>query len=101
VTAHHDLVLENWGALLTDVNGVQYNRFVPQMKSAITFAHQVAEGLQYISREKSVSFQLFYTGHSLGGCLAQITTFTTEYLKREKKVFLKIMMTKSVFIPTQ
>jgi hypothetical protein len=36
-----------------------------------------------------VSFQLFFTGHSLGGWLAQITTLTTEYLKREGNFFLR------------
>jgi hypothetical protein len=32
---------------------------------------------------------VFFTGHSLGGWLAQITTFTTEYLKTEGNTFLK------------
>ena len=89
VIAHRGLVLKNFGALLTDVNGVLRNHYVPQMESAITFAHKVVEGLQEVNRIKGVSFELFYTGHSLGGWLAQITTFTTEYLKKEKKVFLK------------
>jgi hypothetical protein len=29
------------------------------------------------------SFHLFFTSHSLGGWLAKVTTYTTEYLKRE------------------
>jgi hypothetical protein len=56
------------------------------MNSASTFAHKVVEVLREV---KGVSFHLFFTGHSLGGWLAQITTFTTEYLKRESKFFLK------------
>ena len=99
VIAHRGLVLKNWGALLTDIKGVLRNRHVPQMESSITFAHKVVEGLQDISRENGVSFQLFYTGHSLGGWLAQITTFTTEYLKKEKKVFLKSNDDKECFHP--
>jgi len=82
-------VHKNLGALLTNVNGVLHNQYVPQMESAITFALKVVEGLRDISRKNGVSFQLFYTGHSLGGWLAQITTFTTEYLKIEGNVFLK------------
>jgi hypothetical protein len=58
------------------------------MSSACTFAHRVVEVLQSVNEMKGVSFQLFFTGHSLGGWLAQVTTFTTEYLKGEKYVFL-------------
>jgi hypothetical protein len=59
------------------------------MESASTFAHKVVEVLQNINRINRVSLQLFFTGHSLGGWLAQITTFTTEYLKIEENNFLK------------
>ena len=38
---------------------------------------------------KGVSFQLFFTGHSLGGWLTKVTTFTTEFLKKEENFFLK------------
>jgi hypothetical protein len=47
--------------------------------------------LQNINRVKRVSFQLFFTGHSLGGWLQQITTFTNKYLKIEGNVFLGSM----------
>jgi hypothetical protein len=60
------------------------------MDSASTFAHKVVEVLREVNRIKGVSFQLFFTGHSLGGWLAQVTTFTTEYLKTEGNIFLKI-----------
>jgi len=62
---------------------------LPQVESASTFAHKVVEVLQEVSETKGVSFQLFFTGHSTGGWLAQITTFTTEYLKTEGNIFLK------------
>jgi hypothetical protein len=58
------------------------------MESASTFAHKVVEVLREVSQMKRVSFELFFTGHSLGGWLAQVTTFTTEYLEREGKFFL-------------
>ena len=71
------------------LQGVLLDHSVPQMESAITFAHKVVEVLQEVNETKGVSFQLFFTGHSSGGWLAQITTFTIEYLKRERNIFLK------------
>jgi hypothetical protein len=68
---------------------VLFENHVPQLSSASTFAHKVVEVLQVVNRLKPVSFQLFFTGHSLGGCLAQVTTFTTKNLKREENVFLR------------
>jgi hypothetical protein len=50
------------------------------MNSAITFADKVSSVLSELSKKLGVNFQLFFTGHSLGGWLAQITTFTTKYL---------------------
>jgi len=91
VIAHRGTKFTNLGALWTDLNGVLRNKYVRQMESASTFAHKVVEVLQEVAQTKRVSFQLFFTGHSLGGWLAQITTFTTEYLKREGKFFLRIM----------
>jgi len=99
VIAHRGLVVTNLGALWTDVHGVLHNQYVPQMESAITFAHKVVEGLRDISRKNGVSFQLFYTGHSLGGWLAQITTFTTKYLEIEGNVFLKSNNDKDCYHP--
>jgi len=90
VIAHRGTNPNNLGALWTDMKGVVLNQYVRQMESASTFADKVVEVLESVSREKGVIFQLFYTGHSLGGWLAQITTFTTKYLKRERNIFLKI-----------
>jgi hypothetical protein len=59
------------------------------MKSASTFAYKVVEVLRDVNHERETNFQVFFTGHSLGGWLAQITTFTTEYLKTEGNTFLK------------
>jgi hypothetical protein len=66
-----------------------FENHVPQMSSASTFAHSVVEVLQEVNQLKRVSFQLFFTGHTVGGWLAQVTTFTTQYLKREENLFLK------------
>jgi len=78
VIAHRGTDIKNFGALLTDVKGVVFNNYVNQMSSASTFSNKVVSGLQEIEQQKKVSFELFFTGHSLGGWLAQITTFTTE-----------------------
>jgi len=89
VIAHRGTDPTNLGALWTDLKGVVHNKYVGQMESASTFAHNVVEVLREVNRKKGVSFQLFFTGHSLGGWLAQITTFTTEYLKRDGKIFFQ------------
>jgi hypothetical protein len=89
VTAHRGTKITNVGALLTDVKGVFLNKYVNQMSSASTFASKVADVLQEIEQEKKVNFELFFTGHSLGGWLAQITTFTAEYLEVKGGTFLK------------
>jgi hypothetical protein len=89
----------NLGALWTDVKGVYLNQFVSQMDSASTFAHKVVEVLREVKQKHQVSFQLFFTGHSLGGWLAQITTFTTEYLKTESNIFLKSKKDQGCFHP--
>jgi hypothetical protein len=59
------------------------------MESASTFAHKVVEVLQEVNQEKGPIFQVFFTGHSLGGWLAQITTFTMKYLQVEGSTFVK------------
>jgi hypothetical protein len=89
VIAHRGTKPTKLGSLWADLFGVMFENHVPQMSSASTFANEVVEVLQEVSRIKRVSFQLFFTGHSLGGWLAQVTTFTTKYLKREKNFFLK------------
>jgi len=89
VIAHRGTDPTNLGALLTDLKGVLRNQYVRQMDSASTFAHKVVEVLREVTGKYGVSFQLFFTGHILGGWLAQITTFTTKYLNIEGNVFLK------------
>jgi hypothetical protein len=59
------------------------------MESASTFAYNVAEVLRDVNHGKGRNFQVFFADHSLGGWLAQITTFTAEYLKTEGNTFLK------------
>ena len=89
VIAHRGTNPTNVGAVWTDLKGVMHNRYVQQMESASTISHKVVEVLQEVKREKGSIFQLFFTGHSLGGWLAQITTFTTKYLKIKGNTFLK------------
>ena len=88
VIAHRGTQLRNCGALWTDCCGVVCEGYVPQMRSASTFAYKVVKALREVNEGMGISFQMFFTGHSLGGWLAQVTTFTTEYLKREGKFFL-------------
>jgi len=99
VIAHRGTLPTNLGALRADVKGVLLNRYVSQMDSASTFAHTVVEVLQEVNRKYRVSFQLFFTGHSLGGWLAQVTTFTTEYLKAQSKFFLRSVDDNDCFHP--
>jgi hypothetical protein len=80
----------NFGAAWTDLKGVVLNDYVRQMESASTFAHKVVEVLREVNRMEGVSFQLFFTGHSLGDWLAQGTTFTTEYLEKKGDFSLEI-----------
>ena len=89
VIAHRGTHIKNVGALVTDVKGVLFNNYVEQMNSASTFANKVVSVLQEIEQDKKVSFELFLTGHSLGGWLAQVTAFTTEYLEVKGSKFLK------------
>ena len=89
VIAHRGTQFKNAGPLVTDFNGVLLNNYVQQMSSASTFANKVVAVLQEIEQEMKVSFELFFTGHSLGGWLAQITNFATEYLEVKGYRFLK------------
>jgi hypothetical protein len=66
VIAHRGTNIKNIGALVTNVKGVLFNNYVDQMSSASTFANKVVAVLQEIEKEKKVSFELFFTGHSLG-----------------------------------
>jgi len=89
VIAHRGTDVKNIGALVTDLKGVLFNNYVEQMNSASTFAKKVVSVLQEIEQENKVSFEQFFTGHSLGGWLAQVTAFTTEYLEVKEDKFLK------------
>jgi hypothetical protein len=89
VIAHRGTDITNVGALVADVKGVLFNNYVQQMSSASTFANKVVAVLQEIEQGKKVIFEVFFTGHSLGGWLAQITTFTTDYLEVKGGTFLK------------
>jgi hypothetical protein len=70
VITHRGTDIKNVGAVVTDVKGVLRNKYVNQMRSASTFANKVVEVLQEIEQRKKVSFEIFFTGHSLGGWLA-------------------------------
>jgi len=99
VIAHRGTKLKNLGVEFTDVVRVMFKNRVPEMCSASTFTHKVVEVLRELIRTKSVTFELFLTGHHLGGWLAQVTTFTAECLKTKSKMFLKIVNEEDCFHP--
>ena len=101
VIAHRGIKITNLGAVCADVAGVAFKNHVPQMSSVGTFAHKVVEVLGEVKREHQVSFLLFFTGYSFGGWLTQVTTFTTEYLKREGNFSLEVITTMIAIISTQ
>ena len=68
------------------------------MSSASTFANKEVAVLQEIEQEKKVSFELFFTGHSLGGWLVQFTTFTIEYLEVNGGIFLMKLKKKTIHL---
>jgi len=88
-----NMVYDLLNGFYTDLEGVVFNNYVQQMNSASTFANKMVEVLQEIEKEQNVSFDLFFTGHSLGGWLAQITNFTTEYLEVKRGTFLMKLKT--------
>ena len=89
--AHRGTKLTNLWSLWSDAVGVVLENHVLQMGSPSTFELKVVSVLQGFIRMKGPgpSFQLFCTRHSLRGWLGQVTTFTTEYLKREVNFFLR------------
>ena len=89
VIAHWGTDIKNFGAIVTDVKGVLFNNYLNQTSSGKIFANKVVAVLQEIDQKNTVDIELFFTGYSLGGWLAQITAFTTEYLEVKGSTFLK------------
>ncbi|WP_261368573.1 tetratricopeptide repeat protein [Wolbachia pipientis] len=89
VIAHRGTDPSSTGALWTDIRGILQNNYVPQMNSAVTFANKIKTVLDEFNKKPNINLQLSFTGHSLGGWLAQITTFTTKYFSDESSFFVK------------
>jgi len=66
------------GALIADSLAVVVNQFSPQIPSAFTFAYEMSKFAA------NNNLTLFLTGHSLGGWLASLTCFSTEFLKLDE-----------------
>ncbi|KAI2795519.1 hypothetical protein BLOT_016487 [Blomia tropicalis] len=64
-----------------------------QIDSAVTFSHHVQRIFAEIDQEYGTHFQMFITSHSIGGWLAQVTTFSVKYLtiSDKEKIFCKSM----------
>ncbi len=82
VIAHKGTIITSFSDLLADINGILLNRHTSQINSATTFAEIIRSILHELNSDHNISLQLSFTGHSLGGWLAQITTFTVRYLKK-------------------
>ncbi|KAJ6215349.1 hypothetical protein RDWZM_009849 [Blomia tropicalis] len=80
VIAHRGTELTNIGAVWTDIQSIYGNKVASQISSAITFSHYVQRIFAEIDNEYGTHFKMFITGHSLGGWLAQICTFSVKYL---------------------
>jgi hypothetical protein len=65
VISHQGTDINNFDPPVKDIEGVLFNNYVHQMNSASTFSNEVVSVLQDIEQEK-VSFELFFTCHSLG-----------------------------------
>lgn len=90
VLAHRGTNPLSLGADWTDFKGIFEGSYVHQVNSATTFSHIVVKALREWSSKNEVSMPvLSFTGHSLGGWLAQVTTFTTKYLDRSGAYFKK------------
>jgi len=64
---------------ITNIFSIQFKWMTPRVRSAITFANEVS---QYAQEN---DYDLFFTGHSLGGWLAHVTCFSSIYLKSEMR----------------
>jgi len=60
---------------ITNILSIGFKFDTPRVISAITFAHSVNE------YAKANGYEIFFTGHSLGGWLAQVTCFTTTFME--------------------
>ncbi|GAB6028822.1 hypothetical protein CHUAL_004631 [Chamberlinius hualienensis] len=81
VIAHRGTTLHDTSDLLTDINGIMKNTFTQQQTSAMTFAHLMVQLINELNENEDSYWKLSFTGHSLGGWLAQITAFSVKYLE--------------------
>jgi len=98
VIVHRGTDLKVLKGVWTDLLCIVLNKFEKQMNSASTFAEKVYSAIRTVRLNLNQHFQLFFTGHSLGAWLAQITTFTIKYLRfynnMEKSSTFKITIKK-------
>jgi hypothetical protein len=83
VIAHRGSDPGSTGALWTDIQGILWNKYVPQTYSARIFANGIIIALNEFNEKHNVNLQHSFTGYSLGGWLAQIPTFTAKYFTFE------------------
>jgi len=78
ILSHRGTIFKCWGAVKTDFISIFGGKNTAQVSSAMTFAHIISN---YACDR---GFELFFTGHSLGAWLAQVTCFSTKYLTLNK-----------------
>nr|XP_042900449.1 uncharacterized protein LOC107441805 [Parasteatoda tepidariorum]XP_042900450.1 uncharacterized protein LOC107441805 [Parasteatoda tepidariorum]XP_042900451.1 uncharacterized protein LOC107441805 [Parasteatoda tepidariorum]XP_042900452.1 uncharacterized protein LOC107441805 [Parasteatoda tepidariorum]XP_042900453.1 uncharacterized protein LOC107441805 [Parasteatoda tepidariorum] len=95
VIAHKGTRLTSLYDLKADYSGILLNQYIPRISSAATFSHKIAVKLKELGKKYSAFLTLSFTGHSLGGWLAQISAFTTQYLT------VKIFGSKQIFVKSE
>lgn len=91
IVCHRGTEWHDIGDVLAAITGIFFNRKVAQIDSACTFADEIVKTLKAVGEENEENkFELFITGHSLGGWLAQVTTFCISFLKRDGETFARL-----------
>ncbi|XP_015917635.1 uncharacterized protein [Parasteatoda tepidariorum] len=73
---------QNVKDIWADYQGIFSKKYTSQMSSAATFSSIVIETLKELNKKYSTDLNLSCAGHSLGGWLAQVTAFSTQYLTK-------------------
>ncbi|KAI2802000.1 hypothetical protein BLOT_010192 [Blomia tropicalis] len=80
IIAHRGIEPTTLELVWADFKNILIDEFPSQTSSAVTFSEHVWRVFNEIDAECDTHFQLFITGHSFGGWLAQICTFSVKYL---------------------
>jgi len=65
---------------ITNILCIVLSKMTARVNSAVTFAYEICQFA------KEMGFDVFFIGHSLGGWLAQVTCFTSIYMKLNEQI---------------